>query len=133
MAKIPETCLSQFKIYAFDILVRRSMIIASSNSITTGMATKNSESGSGGDKNAPNTKAVNQICLRYWVICCLVAIPKRNVKIVTTGAWKPTTHARARLTMKPTYPASRHSVVSPAFCASSVKYCRIIGVKKFHE
>lgn len=73
-------------IYAFEILINRSVIIANSNNTTTGMATKNSDNGSGGDRKAPNTNAVNHICLRYWVICCLVAIPNRIVKIVTTGA-----------------------------------------------
>ena len=38
--------------------------IAASNRSIIGIATKNKESGSGGEKAAPRTNVVNQMCLR---------------------------------------------------------------------
>lgn len=40
------------------------MMSAISNKITTGIATKNRDRGSGGDKKAPMRNALNQMCLR---------------------------------------------------------------------
>jgi len=59
---------------------------AISNKNITGIETRKSESGSGGEKTAPITNAPNQMCFRYDVRTLGSTIPTRNARRVTTGA-----------------------------------------------
>ena len=53
-----------------------------------GIATKNRESGSGGDMNAPTTKAPNHIIRREAAICWRVIAPERRPKSDHPGRWR---------------------------------------------
>ena len=61
----PDSWLFRKTIWAqnYTLLVNESAISANSKNITTGNATKNNESGSGGESKAPIKNEVNQICL----------------------------------------------------------------------
>ena len=64
----PGRCPYQKQTYVFEKFNNLSSINAISNKTTTGIATRNNDTGSGGDKNAPRTNAANQICFRYCLI-----------------------------------------------------------------
>ena len=64
MGKNPVECPYLKQIYVFEKFMNLSRINAVSNKMTTGIATKNNDTGSGGDKNAPKTNAANHMCLR---------------------------------------------------------------------
>ena len=66
--KIRGRCPYQKQTYVFEKFNNLSSINAISNKTTTGIATRNNDTGSGGDKNAPRTNAANQICFRYCLI-----------------------------------------------------------------
>ena len=68
--------------------------------MTTGIATRNSDSGSGGDKKAPSRNAQNQICLRYDLTVERRTTSNLSTKSVTSGAWNPTADASAKFAMK---------------------------------
>jgi hypothetical protein len=78
------------------------MMSAASKSKITGIATKNNDNGSGGDKKAPSTKALNQMCLLYPFTPAREMTCNLNTMSVATGAWNPRAEATARLVMKPT-------------------------------
>ena len=113
---------SIFSFFAGEIKVR-----SSRQKITLRVqqrTTKNSDNGSGGERNAPRTKALNQMWRLYLRTSFRVMISSLNTINVATGAWKPTADAMARFAIKPTYPERRHSVDRPAFCASVVRYSK---------
>tara|TARA_B110001452_G_C15228004_1_gene425546 strand:+ start:2221 stop:2550 length:330 start_codon:yes stop_codon:yes gene_type:complete len=108
------------------------MIRDISNKRIIGRATRNNESGSGGENIAPRTNEENQMCFRYIVIVFGSTMPTRNASIVTTGAWNPMADAMAKLRTKPTYAPNFHCVERPASCASVLRYSRSIGVSNSH-
>ena len=69
----------------YSLLVNESRIRAISNNTTTGRATKNNDSGSGGDRNAPKMKEVNQMCFLYPFIWARLKIPSLRINKVATG------------------------------------------------
>ena len=50
------------------------------------MATRNSESGSGGDINAPSTNAPNHTIRLDATICWRETAPERKISVVMSGA-----------------------------------------------
>ena len=64
----------------------RCRIIAISKRKITGIDTRKSERGSGGEKIAPMTKAANQMCFRYAANVFGSTIPTRKASNVMTGA-----------------------------------------------
>ena len=80
-----------------------------------GTDTRNSESGSGGEKAAPSTKVMNHMCLRYEIRSFRSIAPELSDSNVIKGAWKPIALARHRLMINPTKDDSVHSVDNPAY------------------
>ena len=69
--------------------------------MTTGIATKKSESGSGGERNAPSKNAANQMCLRYERTVERPTISILKTSKVTSGAWNPMADAIAKIRNEP--------------------------------